>query len=269
MRSLFFFVLILCMFASGCGAPKIDASTDENMKDSIAKVRSSLPDEKKEEFDEALAILAFDQVEFTDFIQEEATGVGTTEAKMKNAIGGKTGEEVIAAAQEILRLREEKEKEQAMLEIKELQEKRDLAEKNKKELAKFEISKSRFYKQEQEFMGDEPIIELTVKNGTKYPISRAYFVGTIASPGRSIPWLKKDFNYEIPGGLEPGEEASWRLAPNMFSEWGTVEVPKDAIFTVETERLDGVNGESLFDASIFDDDDLERLNELINKYPNE
>ena len=25
------------------------------------------------------------------------------------------------------------------------------------------------------------------------------------SPGRSVPWLKEDFNYTIPGGLEPGE----------------------------------------------------------------
>lgn len=263
------FIMILVAFMSGCGSPKIDASTDEKMKESIAKVRESLPEDRQVDFDEALATLAFEQVDLSDFIQEKVTGVGTTEAKMKNALNGKTGDEVISAAQEVIIKRQEKEKEQALLEIKELQEKREEAEKNKNELAKFEILKSRFYKEKQESMGEEPIIELIVKNGTIHPVSRTYFLGTLASPGRTIPWLKENFNYEIPGGLEPGEEASWRLAPNMFSEWGTVKVPKDAIFTVETIRLDDADGESLYDASVFDDDDLERLTELLSKYPAE
>lgn len=261
--------LVILLFLAGCGAPKIDASSDEKLKSSIAKVRESLPEEKRSEFDEALATLAFEDFDLTDFIKEEATQIGTTEAKMKAALNRKTGEEVIAAAQEVIRKREEKEKEQALLEIKELQDKREEAEKNKLELAKFEILRSRFYKEEQDFIGKKPIIELTVKNGTSYPVSRAYFMGTLASPNRTIPWLKERFNYEIPGGMEPGEEASWRLAPNMFSEWGTVDIPKDAIFTVEVVKLDGADGEPIFSALVFDEDDLERLNELLLKYSND
>ena len=45
----------------GCSSPKIDTSSDETMKASIEKVRQSLPKEKKEQFDEALKILAFNQ----------------------------------------------------------------------------------------------------------------------------------------------------------------------------------------------------------------
>ena len=269
MKTKALFVLVIFLFMAGCSAPKIDASSDEELKSSIAKVRESLPEEKRSEFDEALGTLAFEEFDLTDFIQEEATKIGTTEAKMKAALNGKTGEEVIAAAQEVIRQREEKEKEQALLEIKELQDKREEAEKNKLELAKFEILRSRFYKQEQEFFGKQPIIELTVKNSTPFPVSRAYFIGTLASLKRTIPWLKDSFNYEIPGGLESGEEASWRLAPNMFSEWGTVAVPKDAILTVEVVKLDGADGEPIFNAHVFDEDDLERLNELLLKYSND
>jgi len=81
--------------------------------------------------------------------------------------------------------------------------------------------------------------QLTVRNGTGHPISRAYSRAHTLQPGRSIPWYKDQFNHEISGGLEAGEEASWRLAPNMFSGWGRVTAPSDALFTVEVVKLDG------------------------------
>ena len=96
---------------------------------------------------------------------------------------------------------------------------------------------------EKEYMGNQPIIELTVENRTGQAISRAYFEGTLASPNRSVPWHKDTFNYSISGGLEPGEKAAWSLAPNMFSGWGKIEAPADAVFTVTVERLDGADGE--------------------------
>ena len=105
-----------------------------------------------------------------------------------------------------------------------------------------------------------------MKNETDFPISRAYFKGTLKSKGRSIPWFVENFNYKISGGLEPNETATWSLAPNMFSEWGRVDSPKDAIFTVEVERLDGVNDKELFSIRDFSDKDRERLEELENKY---
>lgn len=116
-------------------------------------------------------------------------------------------------------------------------------------------------------MREEPIIELTVYNGTNQAISRAYFTGTLSSPNRSVPWLKDDFNYPIPGGLEPGEEVTWSLAPNMFSDWGTVNAAKDAILLVEVRRLDDAMGEQLYSLNVFGDQEAERLNELLNSYP--
>ena len=115
-------------------------------------------------------------------------------------------------------------------------------------------------------MGEQSIIELTVKNGTSHAVSRAYFKGTIASPNRSVPWLQDTFNYLISGGLEPGEEASWSLAPNMFSDWGKVEAPSDAIFTTTVERLDGADGEALYSTIEFGEIEEERLSELKEKY---
>lgn len=258
--------IITSLIFIGCSNPKIDTSTDEKMKTSIEKVRQSLPKEKKEQFDEALKILAFNQVDFKD-IFSGTVGIGTTEAKMKEALNGKTGNEVIAEVEKLKKERKEKERIQALEEIKELEDKKVKAEQARTELTNLKVLRSRFYKRSREYsFMPEPIIELTVKNGTRHAISRAYFIGTLSSPNRSVPWLKDSFNHEISGGLEPGEEATWHLAPNPFSDWGRVDVPKDAIFTVQVEQIDGSDGKALYSTKIFSEEDEKRLLTLKDSY---
>ena len=181
------FLLIVTSLFLGCCGPKIDTSTDVSMKTSIEKVRSSLPENKRKEFDEALTLLAFKSFNLTDIFIKGVTGIEDTKSKYTDTINGKTGLEVIRAAEEVKTKRREEEKTQAIQEIKELEENKSSAEKDKIELAKFKIIRSRFYKTERSFIGENPIIELTVKNDTNHPISRAYFIGTVASPNRSIP----------------------------------------------------------------------------------
>ena len=110
--------------------------------------------------------------------------------------------------------------------------------------AQLEILGSRFYKREGSLL-EETIIELTVRNGTVYAISRAVFVGTLVSPGRSIPWNKESFSYQIRGGLEPGEEVTWQLKMGMFSDWDRLDAPGDAILTVEVKSLEGADGRDI------------------------
>jgi len=233
-----------------CSKPKVDTSTSEKMESSLESVRRSLPENRRAELDSALVELAFE-------------GALT----VRDRISGKTAEEIIADAEMARQEREARQREQALQEIAELQAKQATAEEAKSQLEAFRILRSRFYKEEEMFL-TEPIIELTVRNDTEYAISRAYFRGILQSPGRSIPWLDEEFNYQIRGGIEPGETQSWRLAPNMFSEWGTVEVPADAILTVEVVKLDGADGQTLFDAQGLSEYEHERLFELLDRYGN-
>lgn len=166
--------------------------------------------------------------------------------------------EAKAAAE--LKEQEAKKKAQAEAEITELEKKRAESESAKVELSKFVVSKARF-KKVKRYFDLAPVIELTVKNGTDKAISAVYFMGTLASPGRSVPWLKESFSYKISGGLEPGESANWNLAPNMFSEWGKVEGAPDMVLTVEVLRLDGADGNELHSVT-FSDDDQKRLDAL-------
>jgi hypothetical protein len=258
--------LSFMVFLASCSEPTVDATTDESMKISVAKVRESLPAGKRADFDEAIQLLAFSSFNLKSLFSEGAASVGNLKGKMKDNVHGKTGYQIIAEANQIKIERQQKEKEQAIQEIKELEKKKNQSSKAREELNKFKVLKSRFYKKKKQYMGVQPIIELTVKNGTTHPISRAYFKGTLASPNRSVPWHEDTFNYAISGGLEPGEKANWSLAPNMFSDWGRVKAPKDAIFTVIVERLDGADKKTLFSINGFGEGEQKRLAELKKKY---
>ena len=247
------FIIIFVFASTGYSQPRVDTSSDAKMKASITKVREALPEIKRPEFDEALEIILFSQVDLPNLFVVGATGVNVVEAKIKQSLNGKTAQEIIAQSAQIKKERKKAERQQILSEIQELEKKQIKAQKDKEELTKFQIIRSWFYTGE---------IELTVKNGTQYPISRAYFKGTLASPGRAIPWLKDDFDYSIPGGLEPGEETTWILVQNMFSRWASVKMHDDAIFTVEVEQLDGADNKTLFSVKDFSERDMERLIEL-------
>jgi hypothetical protein len=76
----------------------------------------------------------------------------------------------------------------------------------------------------------EPVISFDISNTSKLPIKAIYLHGILKSPGRAIPWVSSDVNYEFEGGLEPGEHQHLDLSPNQFGDWA----PKDTFAT----RLD-------------------------------
>ena len=67
MKRIFFCgILIVLTILVGCRDLKIDASSDKSMKTSVEKIRKSLSEPKQKEFDEAMQILAFSQIEMKD-----------------------------------------------------------------------------------------------------------------------------------------------------------------------------------------------------------
>lgn len=263
-KSKFAGFLALGLLLAGCGSPKIDSSSDESFRESVQEVRDSLSDEERREFDDALRVLTMSRVNLAA-IASGATTADALASDFRTSLSGKTAAELIAEAERVRREREAAEREQAIAEIGELIEKRRSSESARAELARFEVVRSRFFKQAG-YIGEEPVIELTVRNGTDVAVSRAYFEGTLASPGRSVPWLKEDFNYGIAGGVEPGETVTWRLAPNRYSEWGRVDAPGDAIFTVVVVKLDGPDGETALSSREFTEADQRRLEQLQERF---
>ncbi|EBU2522188.1 hypothetical protein CUK46_13310 [Salmonella enterica] len=259
-------VIAFALLLTACDKPKIDASSDQSMKESIQKVRESLPADKKAQFDDAVKVVAFSQINMRELMQAGTSSGDVYETKIKSALEGKTGDEVINYAQTIRLEREKREKEQALQEIKELEAKQTSATQAAEKMKAFKVERSHFYFQKEDYGNDQPILDISVENGTDKAVARVFFKGVIASPGRSVPWFSDVFNYKISGGLEPGEKANWKLAPNRYSDWGKLKVPADAIFTVTVIGLEDADGKSIYGDAEFSERDADRLNQLRDKY---
>jgi len=250
--------LIGALALSSCKKnPKIDGSSDEAFKKSAETLKATLSAEKKEEFDRAVMAVAFDGSNLLE-IAADADGV---KRRMRDRLNGKSAVEIIEAAKKIQSKRAEDQSDQISSEIRELEQKKAAAEGAKKALQAFKIERSRFYFAESGF-STGPVIEISVINNTKSAVSRAYFHGVLATPGRSVPWVEDEFSYEISGGLEPGESQTWKLSPNMFGAWS--KAPKDRndmVFTATVVRIDGSDGEALINAD-FSEKGAKRLLEL-------
>ena len=249
-----------------CEPPTIDGSNDDAFQKTVREVREALPIERQALLDTALLAIGFADFALGDFFARAMSGAPTDLGRdLRQQLNGLNALGVFALYDSVLVAAESKAREQALQEITKLRVRRIASEAAEVGLARFEVRRSRFYKRERDYLGTEPIIELTVHNGTRHAISRAYFRGRLTTPGRSVSWLDEPFNYVVPGGVEPDETVSWTLSFNRFGALGEADAPSGAVFTVTVTRLDGVDGESLFDAS-FGERDRERLDSLVREF---
>lgn len=255
-------LLTLLLFMFGCGKPTIDASTDEAMKASIDRMKQEMSPEKKDDFEKAAQVIIMGEVDLKSMMQAAFRGeeIDTSQitTKAKQRLDGMTADQVIAEANRIRENRRLKEIAQVKSEISDLEAElaemlveKDKAQAIQSEISKIELSKTRLYWKE---LGKysytrDLSLELTVRNNLETAISRLYMTGTLSTPGRSVPWLVEDFNYQIAGGLEPGETQSWTLGPNEYSG-GWRNTPKDrddTVFTVIVRNADDPDENKLFD----------------------
>lgn len=266
MKAVFLFFIAIFIFIGvlvslSLNSPKLDASTEEKMQASLEKMKNSLDDDEREKVADALQVLIFSSLDFNDLLSGKADPKSMTTNALKEH-NGKNARQLIEAAELVKVERKNEQRKQAIEEIKDIEQKlRSLAD-ARITLSKVEVIKSKFYIKKGIYSSDYPVIEITIKNSTDKPISRIYFDGTVASPGRSVPWVKDDFNYDIKGGLEPNETANWSLSPNRFSDWGSTNIPKDAILTVKVVKIDDAEGKEIASLDEDNKDTLERLKKL-------
>jgi Pyruvate/2-oxoacid:ferredoxin oxidoreductase gamma subunit len=92
------FSVIAVLMLTACGDPKIDASSDETMAESLQAIVDELPNEKKEQFKEAVTgiymVGAFASMG-SDKSKEEI------QAAIAAKLDGKTADEIFAMAAEL------------------------------------------------------------------------------------------------------------------------------------------------------------------------
>lgn len=252
----------------GCNYPnnKIDGSSQEKLHDSIKELTNKMTVLEQEEFTKYMLIVSMKDINIFN------TNETDMEIKIQNALNGKTIKDVIEEGKNIERKavkdREEKQALRKIERTKEIQEEiSTLEEKIKnsedvqKQLDLLTVSDEKFSIENYNY-SQQPLIQFKLKNDTGVVIKRVYAVGKIFSEGRTIPWYEGDFNFYVSGGLEVNEERSVSLTPNIFSEWGRVEAPKDALFKV---KIVGFEDSNDIRKDVFHNDEIKKELAVLKK----
>lgn len=252
---------------AGCSDPTIDTSSMPASVVSVEEVRNSLPAYKRDEFDQGLIIIAT-STSFSgiDILNPHRMNAAEIAEAANVQMHGLTGDQVIQRADQILRERRSREREQAIRTLRRLEEKQAKAASDQQQLARFTIDSARYYIGASPYGAPEPVIDLEVTNSTDQAISELLLRGVLTSPDRSVPWVDESFYYVVPGGIEPGETLKWSLAPNRFGPWGDTHIPGDAELAVTLEGLKGLDEQLLWDSPELTEHELARLKRLQEVY---
>jgi hypothetical protein len=254
-------VVALGLALSGCGDPKLDGSSEAAFRQSASEVRASLDSERQEEFNQALLRLTMQDVDLGSLMTQDP------ESMIQGGISKLDG----LTAVEVLQQDREQQERQGVEEVASMREELADLESKLEEMGRAEENLERFvvidsfFRHEGQGLERRPLVNIRVRNDTGRSISRVYFAGTVRIPERATPWISDTFNYDIPGGVEPGETTSWVLELNR-NDWAT-EVPELNYLTLDVLRLDGPHGEVLWEEeslSRYEEIRLEQIREALD-----
>lgn len=250
----------------GCSDPKIDTRSMPAAVVSIEEVRESLPTYKRDEFDQALTIIAMSSFSGINILNPQRMNAAEIAETANAYMHGLTGDEVIERADQMLRERRARERDQALATLARLEAKQANAEQARQQMARLTIEEAEYYISNSPYGAAEPVIDLSVTNKSDQTVSQLTLHGRLTSPDRETAWVDDTFYYAIPEGLAPGENAQWSLAPNRFGPWGNAQIPPDATFTLTLVGLQDSVGKPLWNSPPLTENETAKLEALRNDY---
>jgi PBP1b-binding outer membrane lipoprotein LpoB len=247
-------IAVFALILAGCTQPldtRIDSTSQAAYEKSLTAIKAKLTPDETAKLDEALQVVVFSEIVPKDAnlfsMMAAFQDTDKLKAKMLQTVNGKTPRELIDIAAGKIKERAKEELKSVTSEIADLEKRKAGAEKAKELLSKIVVTDARFY-WSSGFL-PHPIIDFKVTNSTGVPLGRLYFHGVVSTPGRTIPWIDHDFNYEIPGGLENAESKHLDLEPNQFSDWGKSETQgrNDLVMTITVVNAEGADKVKLAD----------------------
>ncbi|WP_332308446.1 DUF6694 family lipoprotein [Halomonas sp. GT] len=254
------------LMIAGCSDPKIDTSSMPAAVVSVEKVRDSLPTYKRDEFDQALTIIAMSSFSGIDLLNAQRMNAAEIAESANAYMHGLTGDEIIERADKMLRERRAREREQALQTLDRLETKQARAKHDQQQRARVSIESADYYISTSPYGAFEPVIDLQVTNSSDQEVSELFLHGVLTSPGRETPWVDETFYYVIAGGLAPGETAQWSLAPNRFGPWGNDQIPRDTELTITLQGVNNAQGEPLWDSPSLSENEAAKLEALRAEY---
>jgi hypothetical protein len=261
----------------GGGPTKIDGSSQSAFHASIQKATAELSPADQSAFTKAMMIIAFKDI-------GDAAGTGglagavaampksedAAFSKLSALANGKTATEIIAEAGKVQKERTSRQTiaDQTQIDTltKQISDTATAQAAAQTVLVKLVIKGARFY-----FPADQiiqrPVVDFSITNGSELAIKKAFFHATLTTPGRPVPWVDDDFNYDIPGGLNPGESQRLQLSPNMFSKWGNADLKarRDLVLTVVATDAVAADGTHVLKAEPIDTGDVQRRIDTLQK----
>ena len=260
---------------SGCGGePTLDTSSEQAVEQSGKALLEALPEEQQEAL--AMALMAHTMAGMAErdckpdadpvCAIEHLDGMNANEiidsaSDLGSAMADMLGSSLQEGMREARESAQSRQRQRDDARLADLQQRKEAAQDASETLSKLEIENATFSIRETRFR-DEAIIALTFTNTLDKAIAKVYMNGIYQTPGRSVPWLEDTFNYQIPGGVEPGETVQWRLSPNTMSAWSRQEEIDGARLRIEVEKVVFADGTEI-DATVFRDRHRERLEELL------
>jgi hypothetical protein len=223
------FAVLLALFMFGCAEPTIDAHDNEAFARSTFAAKQSLPTERKRQFDLALqTVIEHYSNETTDDLDFVA---------LNNQIGGMSGDDLIAFGS---RLKYEEEIAASNARIVAVK-RTALFEQDQSKKQQFSLLRARR-------SGESLLsfIEIDVQNATNEIVTAFSMEVEYRVPGRAVAHAVIPVEIQIPGGLEPGETATFRQLPLGFPR---VDVP-GAEFFGHVVELRGVRNQLLFETEL-------------------
>jgi PDZ domain-containing protein len=110
-------------------------------------------------------------------------------------------------------------------------------------LGQIQIGAARFRLQNSKLQ-DEPMISFTIANNSTVAVKRIFVDGMLQIPGRSVPWARGTFDYELRGGLEAGKSRALNVTSSLFSRWSSVshDITDGAVLLLDLKAFDDTLG---------------------------
>jgi hypothetical protein len=228
--------ILFCVLLSGCMFdPVFDTSSWDAYQQSIDAINAKLSNDDSRRLDVALKYLLFESMPTIAVNGPLLNRVGTSPnvanpylilAQLGPKINGRSASEVVSNLS--LKL----DGEIAAME----------ARKPGDVLGTVEVFSPSYYWRQSGYLA-QPVIEFSIRNDGRIPISRVYFRMVLTTPGRSIPWASQIFVQEFKGGLEPREKRNISLQ-QLSGNWRDpqLQYQPNAELKVIVSNFTNVNG---------------------------
>ncbi len=259
-------IITIIFVLSGCGEPAIDGSSEEAAEESVENLREDLSNEEKEDFNEALSAIIFEDIGDLEGLFDAAMQPEEFVSEVKDKIDGLTAAEIIEKGNEIAEKQAEREKKDLADQIESYEQRIVEAENAREQIAEdITVTTSEFKIRDPEIGSTRGLIEIGVRNETDKWISAIRFESEVISNEREVPWIEDRHRYEISGGLGPGESDTWTLRPSGV-EWSNPDAPESANLEITMSNAEDESGNRLYDVDDLGDFEKSELENLRERY---